>query len=48
MGDNDWKSVHTYVAEEADIPDSIIDQTLCLYKQYFTKESWSLINQISE
>ena len=37
-----------YIAAEADIPDSVIDQTLCLYKQYFTKESWSLINQISE
>ena len=36
-----------YIAAEADIPDSVIDQTLCQYKEYFTNESWSLINQIS-
>lgn len=36
-----------YIAAEADIPDSVIDQTLCQYKEYFTNEAWSLISQIS-
>ena len=36
-----------YIAAEADIPDSVIDQTLCQYKEFFTNESWILINQIS-
>lgn len=36
-----------YIAAEADIPDSVIDHTLCQYKEYFTNESWNFINQIS-